>query len=79
MRLVNDKYIKVRVLAGGKTESVTKVADDTYKIVTKLPAKQNLANNRVAELLREEFGEDVKSIRLVSGHHSPGKIYSINI
>jgi len=67
-------YIKVRVVAGAKNDSLEK-RKDIYYIKTKAPAERNLANKRVAELLHAELG---KPVRLISGHKSPSKIFSVD-
>ncbi|MEK7148558.1 MAG: DUF167 domain-containing protein [Patescibacteria group bacterium] len=70
-------YIRVRVAADAKKESFVKSASDSFLISVKKPAEQNLANKRVLELIAEHFGIVSKQIRIISGHHSPGKILSI--
>lgn len=68
-------YIKVRVITGAKIEKVIKKSEDHYNISVKEKAKANEANNRIKEILIQNLG--TKSIRLVSGHHSPSKIFSV--
>ena len=69
-------YIKVRVIAKAKKETIEQVSSDHYKISVREPAERNLANRRILDIFRSEFpGQDV---RLVSGHHSPSKIVSIS-
>lgn len=70
-------YIKVQVVAGAKREGIVKESPDHFRISVTEPAERNLANTRVRELLAQEFGIPVKSLRLISGHHSPHKIFSI--
>lgn len=70
-------YIRVRVIADAKKESFAQTAEDSFLISVKLPAEQNLANKRVLELVALHFGVAPKQIRIISGHHSPGKILSI--
>lgn len=70
-------YIRVNVTAGAKKERITKLAPDKYDIWVKEPAERNLANSRVRELLILEFGLPKGSVRLVTGHHSPHKIFSV--
>lgn len=68
-------YLKIKVTVDSKAERVEKISDEEWKVWTKKPAERNLANERVLELVREEYpGEPV---RIVSGHHSPSKIVSI--
>lgn len=70
-------YIRVRVLAEAKKESVKKLTEDSFVVAVKAPAEQNLANRRVLELIAEYFSILPKQIRIISGHHAPGKILSI--
>ncbi len=69
-------YIKIKVIPDSKKEKVEKLKDDEYRMWVKVPAENNLANTRVTELCREMFPGT--SVRIVSGHHSPSKIVSIN-
>lgn len=70
-------YIRVRVLADAKRESFEQTANDSFLVSVKAPAEQNLANKRVLELVAAHFGIEPKQIRIISGHHAPGKILSI--
>ena len=70
-------YIKVRVVAGAKKEKFEKISKDHFKISVKEPAKQNLANRRVVELIAGHFHIPAKQARIISGHTSPSKILSI--
>lgn len=72
-----NMYIRVRVLVGAKKESFVKSAEDSFLASVKEPALQNLANRRVLDLVGAHFGIEPKQIRIISGHHSPGKILSI--
>ena len=72
-------YIKVRVVTGGKRESVTKVDDTTYEVVVREKAERNLANTRIREILRDEYGVTIGSVRIISGHHSQSKIFDIDL
>jgi uncharacterized protein YggU (UPF0235/DUF167 family) len=70
-------YVKVRVIAGAKKEKFEKVSDIHFEISVKEKAEQNLANRRVMELIASHFKLPAKSVRIISGHHSPSKILSI--
>lgn len=70
-------YIRVRVSAGAKKESFAKGESDSFLVTVKEPAEGNLANRRVLELIATHFGILPKQIRIISGHHSPGKILSV--
>ena len=69
-------YIKVHVVTESKQEVVTE-KDDLLYVSVREKAQQGLANRRMLELLRARFGTRTE-IRIVSGHHSPHKIVSIN-
>lgn len=70
-------YVKVHVYAGMKKESVKKTKENTYEVVTKAPAERNLANEKVREVMAEEYGVSKKSVRIVNGHHSPSKLLEV--
>jgi hypothetical protein len=70
-------YIKVRVTAGAKKESFEKKTDDHFVVSVKEPAQMNRANKQVIALLADHFGVPVGKVHLVSGHHSPSKIFDI--
>lgn len=72
-------YIKVKVVAGAKKEQVVKNSPNSYSVSVREPAERNLANGRVMELVAHDVGIPKGKIRIVSGHHSPSKILSINI
>ncbi|MFZ2832228.1 MAG: DUF167 domain-containing protein [Minisyncoccia bacterium] len=70
-------YIRVRVGAGAKKESFEQVTEDSFFVSVKEPAENNCANRRVLEIIALHFGIQPKQIRIISGHHSPGKILSL--
>ena len=70
-------YIKVKVITESKREEVKKIKDDHYDISLKEKAENNKANNRILEIFREIYPN--VSIKIISGHHSPSKIISIDI
>ncbi len=70
-------YIKVWANPGAKKEMIEKVNDNTFEISVKEPPEQNRANERIQELLAQEFNISVKQVRFVSGHHSGSKMFSI--
>ncbi len=72
-------YIKVKVTAGAKKETIEKVNDDHYKISVKQRAERNMANDRVIEMLADIFNVNIKQVRIINGHHSPSKMFSIEI
>lgn len=71
-------YIRVNVTAKSKREKVTRTAHDRYDITVREPAERNLANARIKAILAAEFAVSLGAVRMVSGHQSPHKIFSIN-
>jgi uncharacterized protein (TIGR00251 family) len=69
-------YIKLKVVPDAREEKVEQLKDDEYRVWVKVPAENNLANSKVLEIFRSKFPGT--SIRIISGHHSPSKIISIN-
>jgi uncharacterized protein YggU (UPF0235/DUF167 family) len=68
-------YIKIKVIPDAKVEKIEQLKDDEFRMWVKLPAENNAANNRVLEIVRGMYPN--KSVRIISGHHSPSKIISI--
>lgn len=72
-------YIKIRVTPGAKKETFSKDSPDHFTASVKEPAERNLANRRVIELIAAHFNVPSGKVRMVSGHHSHGKILSVDI
>lgn len=72
-------YIRVRVVPGARREQVFKKTDTEYEMTVKEPAQQNFANRRVKELLAHQLGIKEDRVRLVTGHHSPSKLFDITL
>ncbi len=70
-------YIKVNVIPKSKREEIIKEKEGYYKISVREPAERNFANKRVRELLAKELGFPLAKVRLISGHHTPQKMFSI--
>lgn len=70
-------YIKVRVTPESTVESFEKKASDLFDISVKEKAKLGQANARVLALLKQHF-KQAKRLYIVSGHHSPHKIVSVD-
>lgn len=68
-------YIKVRVIAGARTEEVTEKDTNSFVFKLREPAERNLANKRVLEILKDKYPG--REIRIINGHHSPSKLISI--
>jgi uncharacterized protein YggU (UPF0235/DUF167 family) len=71
-------YIKVKVKAGAKEEFLEQKSKDHFDVSVKEKAERNMANNRVIELVADFFKLPRGKVRIISGHHSPGKILSID-
>lgn len=71
-------YVSVRVVAGAKQESVEALPRGRLKISVKAPAERNLANTRVRKLVAEHLKLPLVQVRLLSGHTSPSKIFSVD-
>lgn len=69
-------YLKIKVVAGAREEKVEQIKSDEYRIWVKVPAENNAANTRILKIIRVMYPE--RSVRVISGHHSPSKIISIN-
>ena len=72
-------YVSVRVTASSKEESVEEIKEGRLSVKVKEPAKQNLANRRVSALVAKHFKLTVSKVRLISGHRSPSKIFSVDL
>ncbi len=66
-------------MAGAKRERVKKVNEDTFEMTVREPAERNLANKRIRELLAEHYELPLGQVRIVTGHHSQGKIFDIKL
>jgi len=69
-------YLKIKVIPDAKAEKVEKMSEDSWRVWVRVPAENNAANTRLLELIRDAFPHT--SVRIISGHHSPSKIVSIN-
>lgn len=71
-------YIKVKVTAGARKEKLIQTASDHFEISVREKAERNMANVRVREMVAEFFKVPIGKVKLISGHHSPGKIFTID-
>jgi uncharacterized protein YggU (UPF0235/DUF167 family) len=72
-------YIKVRVVAGSKKEQVILEKPNYFKIFVREKAKQNMANDRILEIIAREYHVPSAKVRIVNGHHSPSKLLSVDV
>lgn len=70
-------YIRVVVYPSAKKEEVINTGEQRFEIKVKEQALRNLANTRVIELLALHYQINPKLVRIVSGHHSSRKIFSL--
>ena len=70
-------FIKIKVFPDQKKEAFSVVGDNRFEARVRVPAERNLANTRVIELVAEHFGISTKQVRIISGHHHPSKILSV--
>lgn len=71
-------YLKVFVTPGARRESVEEKGD-MLVITVREPAEGNRANTRVRELVALRFSASVAQVRILTGHHSRGKMISVTI
>lgn len=72
-------YVKVKVTAGARKESFIQVSDDHFEASVREKAERNMANTRVRELVADFFGIPTGKAKLIAGHHSPGKIFNVDV
>lgn len=72
-------YIKVRVKAQAKKESIKETKDRHFGISVKEPAQRNMANKRVIELIANHYRVPHSKVRIINGHHSPSKLLTVDI
>ena len=70
-------YVHVHVMPKSKRESVERKKVDHFIVHVKEPAERNLANERVCELVAQEFGVARARVRIINGHQSPSKLLSV--
>ncbi|MEK7585155.1 MAG: DUF167 domain-containing protein [Patescibacteria group bacterium] len=70
-------YLHVKVTPESKKEKLVVKSKTKLEVAVAAPAKRNLANERVKELVAGHYGLKSNQVRLVSGHHSPSKIFSL--
>ena len=71
-------YMRVHVVPGARKENVTEEKDGSLSISVREPAEGNRANARVRELVALRLLLPLEKVRILSGHHSPGKMLTID-
>ena len=70
-------YVRVTVIPSAKKEKFSVKTPDTIEVAVREPALRNLANSRVQEMLATHFKLAPGQIRLITGHRSRKKTFSI--
>lgn len=71
-------YIRVHALPDAKKERVLRENETSFTIAVREPAERNLANARIREVLAMELGLPLGKVRILTGHHSPSKLFVID-
>ncbi|MDQ5971089.1 MAG: uncharacterized protein QG566_35 [Patescibacteria group bacterium] len=71
-------YVKVKVFAGAKKQTIKEIGENRYEIHVKEPAERNMANSRVISMVASLYNINPKAVKIFSGHHSPSKLLSIH-
>ena len=71
-------YLKVHVIPESREEAVVK-REDIFYVSVREKAERGAANRRMFELLRKYLGGlPGKRLAIMSGHHAPHKIISVD-
>lgn len=71
-------YLRVHVAPGSRREKVSEGKEGTLLISVREPAEGNQANKRVRELVALHLMLPLSKVRILSGHHSPTKLLTID-
>ncbi len=72
-------FVHVRVVPDAKKERITKTDETEWHMEIKEDKVRNMANTRVREVLAQEFKVDIGKVRMLTGHRSPSKMFSIDV
>ncbi len=72
-------YIKVFVIPGARKERVEEKEDGVFIISVRENASGNCANTRIREIIAYKKGVPVANVRILTGHHSRGKMISVEM
>ena len=70
-------YLKVVAKPSSRREKITLLKEGELLIEVKEPAVGNHANKRIREVVAEYTKSPLSSVRMISGHHSSKKMFSI--
>jgi uncharacterized protein YggU (UPF0235/DUF167 family) len=71
-------YIHVAVTPSARKEVFEQIKPDHFVVKVKERAQRNMANERVKTLIARHFKLPVGKVRIVSGHRSPSKLFSLD-
>ncbi|MEK7113846.1 MAG: DUF167 family protein [Patescibacteria group bacterium] len=72
-------YIHIKVITSARTEKFEQKDQNHFLISVKEKAKNNMANDRVLDLVSLHFKISKNKARIINGHHTPTKLLSIDI
>ena len=72
-------YIRVFVTPKAKRDVIIREGSENFSISVRVLAERTMANERVRELVAGEFKVAKEKVRIISGHHRPGKILSVEL
>lgn len=72
-------YIRIDATTEAKRELVKKTGPDSFDVSVREKPERNMANRRILELVRCEFGGTGVMVKIISGHRSPRKIISVEM
>lgn len=69
-------YIHIKAKTKQKEEYIKELKPLYFEVSVREKAENNMANNRILEILKKHFGTN--QIRIINGHKSPSKLISVN-
>ena len=77
---MDTRLIRVKVWADAGVEHFRKAGKEEkggFEVFVREPPVDNRANKRVCILVARHFKVPISAVRIVSGHHARGKIFSV--
>jgi len=72
-------YVHAKVTPNAKRESLARKDPTHFLVSIKEKPERNMANARVCELIAQYFTLPIEKVRIISGHHHPSKILSVDV
>lgn len=69
-----ENLIRIKVIPNSKREEIENDKKNHWIFHIKEKAENNMANDRVLEIVREKIHPKAKNIKILSGHQKPTKI-----